>query len=271
MFFTVLGWIAFALFILGLIVPKTIFISKKKTRKSSLLYLLIAIVCWIIAAIISVATAKPAAVSLSSSSSSASSVASVSKSSTGSVKPAPSSAPATPSTISVNQTLSDGYYTVGVDFPAGTYNFTAASGSGNVITTDGEINEIMGDQGDKTFNNAKLQNGTVLSVSGVQLQIASSNASGATLKPRNQSGLVTKQLAAGNYTAGTDFPAGTYDLTAVSGQGNVISQNGTLPLNAIMSTDDSDGMSTKTYKNVTFKAGNTLQITGVTISISPSK
>lgn len=187
-------------------------------------------------------------------------------------KPAPSSAaPAAPKTISVNQTLSDGYYTVGVDFPAGTYNFTAVSGSGNVITTDGEINEIMGDQGDKTFNNAKLQNGTVLSVSDVQLQITSSNASGVALKPRNQSGLVTKQLAAGNYTAGTDFPAGTYDLTAVSGQGNVISQNGVLPLNTIMGTDDSDGMSTKTYKNVTFKTGNILQITGVSISISPSK
>lgn len=273
MFFTVLGWIAFALLIVGLIAPKTIFISKKKTRKSAFLYLLIAIICWIIGAIIGASSAKPTSSSASSAAPSAPSTAAVSKSTSSAASMASSSpaAPTAPATISVNQTLSDGYYTIGVDLPAGTYNLNATKGSGNVMTADGAINEIMSTSSNTTFSNAKLSNGQILEVSGVTLQVSSSNASGAALKPRNQSGLVTKQLGSGNYTAGTDFPAGTYDLTAVSGSGNVSDDAQPDILNAVMGTDTSDGMSVSTYKNVTFKSGVVLQISGVTISISPSK
>ena len=56
--------------------------------------------------------------------------------------------------------LSAGNYVAGVDIPAGTYNLTATSGSGNVSSSNmysGGLNEIMGSPADEytqeTFNN----------------------------------------------------------------------------------------------------------------------
>lgn len=266
-FFGFLTFAAAICFIIGLIKPGAlVFWSKKKSRGMSSIVYGAAFVVFLIIACVS-ASPKASAPAATTADSKSSQTSTVSKSSSSKAE-ASSTAP---KTISVNQTLTDGYYTIGTDIPAGTYNFTATGNSGNVIASNGSINEIMGDSGDKTYSNAKLTNGQVLSISGVTLQITSNNASGNTLKPRNQSGLSEKQLAAGNYTAGTDFPAGVYDLKAVSGQGNVICENGSLPLNTIMGTDNSDGMATKTYKNVSFKSGNVLKITGVTISITPSK
>ena len=265
--FLFLAFAAFTCTIIGFIDPKIIvFWSKNKNRKmSSVVYGLAFVLFLILAG----STAGPSTTSVPTASSVASSRASLVSSSVVSKSTASSSAVQT--ALSVNQTITDGYYTVGTDIPAGTYNFSAVEGYGNVITTDGEINEIMGESGSKTYNNAKLILGQVLSVSGVKLEITSSNASGAALKQRNQSGLVTKQLSAGNYTVGTDFPAGTYDLSAVSGEGNVICNNGIIFLNAVLSTEPETGLSTSTYKNVTFKAGNVLKISQVTISITPSK
>lgn len=177
------------------------------------------------------------------------------------------------SSVKVDKTLESGFYTVGVDIPAGTYNFKAVSGGGNVSTSDVSVNEIMGtaDKGSNyqaTFNNAKLSNGIVLDIAGVSVEVTCDNASGAALKPRNQSITGVKQFAAGNYTAGKDFTAGTYDLVVVSGGGNVSTADG--KLNAIMGTDSDDSY-LKNYHNVEFKDGAVLNISGVTISLTPSK
>jgi hypothetical protein len=51
------------------------------------------------------------------------------------------------------------------------------------------------------------------------------------------------ELSSGHYTAGIDFPAGTYDIVAVSGGGNVSSSNMfSGGINAIMGVDTSSGM-----------------------------
>jgi hypothetical protein len=74
--------------------------------------------------------------------------------------------------------------------------------------------------------------------------------------------------------AGKDFAAGTYDISVVSGNGNVSDDDPDLNamLNAIMGTDTSNGMSLQNYSNVNFKSGVTLNISGgVTITLIPSK
>ena len=68
------------------------------------------------------------------------------------------------------------------------------------------------------------------------------------------------ELGAGNYIAGVDIPAGKYDLEAVSGGGNVNSDNiFTGGINEIMGVEDDD-FYIKTYNNLTLEDGETLEI-----------
>lgn len=72
-------------------------------------------------------------------------------------------------------------------------------------------------------------------------------------------------LSNGNYIAGDDFPAGTYDVVAVSGRGNVISDNfldgG---INAMIGAinDEFSEYYSREYKNIKFEFGTKLQIIG---------
>lgn len=80
----------------------------------------------------------------------------------------------------------------------------------------------------------------------------------------------TIELSNGNYVAGTDFEAGTYTITAVSGNGNVHSSNMfSGGLNAIMGTNN-DGFYELEYKNIKLPVGTTLTIDGVTVRLTPS-
>jgi hypothetical protein len=220
--------------------------------------------------------------SSSSTSSTAASSAS-SSSATSSASSAASSsqtADATPSTVAVNTNLTSGNYTVGTDFPAGTYNLSVVSGKGNVSSSNmytGGVNAMMGvDDGSglyqQQYSNIKLDDKVVLTVSGgVTINIVCNAASGETLKPRSQSITETVSLGNGNFTAGTDFTAGTYNIIVVSGKGNVSSSNiydgG---INAMMGIDDGTGLYEKEYKNIDLPTGTTLTIDGVKIQLVPS-
>lgn len=77
----------------------------------------------------------------------------------------------------------------------------------------------------------------------------------------------TKTLSNGFYTVGTDIEIGTYDLTAVSGGGNlfIYTSSGRLYVNEMMGTGDSRFYS-KTYNNISLGYGYTVEIAnGVTI------
>lgn len=73
---------------------------------------------------------------------------------------------------------------------------------------------------------------------------------------------VTFELSSGNYTAGIDYPSGKYNITALSGSGNVISDNmfdgG---INAMMGTED-DELFEKEYKNIKLTEGTVLSVSG---------
>ena len=110
----------------------------------------------------------------------------------------------------------------------------------------------------------------VLSILGPTIEVTSSNASGASLKSRNQSITKTYQYSAGNYLSGVDFLAGTYNIAEVSGSGTVKDNNGLTPLNAPIG-DGNDGLSVTSYQNVNFPSGDKLSVSGgVKIDLIPS-
>lgn len=188
----------------------------------------------------------------------------------------------TPSTISFEQEFSSGNYTAGIDFPAGKYDIVAVSGGGNVSSSDGGINAVMGtedknelmDMYEQEYKNIDLPDGTTLTISGVTVRLTSDAASGDPLTPRNQEITETVDLGNGNFVAGEDFPAGVYNIVAVSGGGNVSSSNlyegG---INAILGTEDQNeimDMYEQEYKNIDLPEGTTLTISGVQIQLVPS-
>lgn len=183
-----------------------------------------------------------------------------------------SSAPASvaPTTKVYSSTLLPGFYEVGTDIPAGTYDFKIASGSGNVTSDDGSINLIMGNGDDsmyqKSYKNAELTDGMTLSISQCSIKVSSKEAS-TEVKKRDNSSAKEFSAASGKYKAGKDFKAGYYDIKLTGGSGNVIcTDNG---LNAIMSTDSTMGVTE--YKNVKFSDGNTLDLEGANVKLIPSK
>ena len=173
--------------------------------------------------------------------------------------------------------LSSGHYVAGVDIPAGTYNLTATSGNGNVNSSNmysGGLNEIMGTPADdlyiETFNNLQLPEGETLSLTGtVTLHIVSDNAHTGSMTERTVDDEVQTDLSSGNYVAGTDFPAGVYNIISTGNSGNVNSDNmyegG---LNEILG-DGSDGYSVKQVNNVELPEGTTLTISGTSIQLLP--
>ena len=155
--------------------------------------------------------------------------------------------------------LSNGNFTAGIDFPAGTYDLEAVKGGGNVSSDNmfsGGVNLIMGVKADdmyvKSFKNAKFPKGTVLSVKNVTIKISSKKAEIGKMSKRVNTATKSVELSSGNYVAGTDFVAGIYDIKIVSGNGNVSSDNSFQGgINAIMGVN-SDEMYQKEYKNVVF-------------------
>ena len=74
-------------------------------------------------------------------------------------------------------------------------------------------------------------------------------------------------FSSGNYVAGKDFPSGTYNISAVSGFGNVSTDD--FSLNAIMGVKSEDilDIADQTYSNVLFEEGVTLSVDGVKIKM----
>jgi hypothetical protein len=81
--------------------------------------------------------------------------------------------------------------------------------------------------------------------------------------------VVAKQyvFGAGNYISGKAFEAGTYDIQAVSGSGNVCSSNmWDGGLNETMATQE-DNLYVKEFKGAKLPAGTTLTIMGMKVKL----
>lgn len=167
----------------------------------------------------------------------------------------------------------------GSRYSGGTYTLTAVAGSGNVNSSNmfsGGLNEIMAAQPDEysvaEFKNAKMESGITLKLSGtIELKLSCNSAAVSKMEARNNPLSEEIELGSGNYIAGTDFPAGEYDIIAIDGNGNVNSSNmfdgG---LNEIFSTA-ADGYSISEFKNARFDEGVELKISSCTVKLVPSK
>lgn len=171
--------------------------------------------------------------------------------------------------------LRAGNYIAGKDIPVGTYNLTATAGSGNVSSSNmynGGLNEVMGVENDgfnqQSFNGLKMEEGVVLTLgSTVVIHMVSEDARTQEVTGRTSEEGETINLQAGNYTAGTDFPSGTYKIVSTGTSGNVSSSNmydgG---LNEIMGTD---GFGIAEFANAVLPEGTTLTISGTTVQLVP--
>lgn len=175
------------------------------------------------------------------------------------------------SNIETEYTLTAGHYTAGIDIPVGKCDVVAVSGTGNLSSSNmfmGGVNEMFGiDDGNgfytESFNGLKLPAGTVLSLNNrlvVKLTY--------TKVERNFSGRAYNEasaieLSSGNYTAGEDFPAGIYKITAISGTGNLSSSNMfNGGLNEMFGIDDGTGFYNGQFLNAEFSDGCELTVSG---------
>lgn len=175
--------------------------------------------------------------------------------------------------------LSAGHYIAGVDFPAGTYNITAVSGAGNVSSSNmhsGGLNELMSGTANgnyiSSFENAKLEAGTKLSISSsVTISLSSNNAEASKVSGRTEDDSAAITLNSGNYIAGKDFPEGTYNIVGTGGIGNVSSDNMYYGgLNEVIGSGK-DGVSISEFKHATFDKGTSLEISGTSVKLIPIK
>ncbi len=184
------------------------------------------------------------------------------------------------SAVATEYTLAAGNYTAGVDIPSGRCNVVAVKGQGNVSSSNmysGGMNEVFGvDDGSdfytEEFNGLKLPEGTVLHVGGsVTIQLSySSIESGFSGRTYDDVNAIT--LTTGNYEAGIDFPAGVYKAVAVSGTGNLSSDNmfdgG---LNEMFGIDNGYGWYIDEFTNVDLPEGTELSVGGgVTVKLIPA-
>ncbi|MCI1965857.1 MAG: hypothetical protein LKJ17_06975 [Oscillospiraceae bacterium] len=227
-------------------------------------------------------SSQPTAVNSSSEASQTSTNSEVSQTASKTAAPssaAPSSATPAPKLKVYTAELSNGNFTAGMDFPAGTYTITAVKGNGNVSSDNmysGGLNAMMGTQSndlyEKEYKNIDLPDGVVLTISNVTVKIVSKDEVDAeNLKKRENTATKSVTLSSGNYIAGEDLEAGIYNITAVKGSGNVSSDNMySGGLNAIMGTT-ADDMYQKEFKNIVLDNGVQLTISGVTVKLEPSK
>ena len=201
-------------------------------------------------------------------------------------------------------TLTAGHYTVGIDIPVGTYSFFSKAGSGNLYSSDSSINEIFTAEdsvADKTYkeyglenfgteeiNNIYLSDGIIVTVTGTQ-QISAGCDDGLTsaMVSRNQDGLEGIELGYGLYAAGDDFPAGTYNVVWLEGNGNIQTDPFDMDtgINEIMgdiSTETNSEVSKtindlnellyiKEFKNLFFAENDILRINDIKVKLVPSE
>lgn len=131
----------------------------------------------------------------------------------------------------------------------------------------GNIPPAASGQSSTTLSSVASVRSTAPGASSVMSQAGQSSAALAssavsTLKPYSAT------LGSGHYTSGIDFPAGTYTITAVKGNGNVSTSNMySGGLNAVMGVKAGD-MYQKEFKNAKIPDGEVLSVSGVTVKIS---
>ena len=120
--------------------------------------------------------------------------------------------------------LSAGYYQIGIDLPEGIYKCTRKDGTGFLNIVDSEHNvyqyESFQENDPEEISDLKMFQGAVLQISGgVVLNLETENAQASSMEEAEPNPLTEELTLEGDNSAGTDFPPGTYDVSAADNFG----------------------------------------------------
>lgn len=177
--------------------------------------------------------------------------------------------------------IKDGYYTAGVDIPAGKFDITPTGGIGYVSSDEDSANLCSSGYDSKkygeyanSYKNYKLKKGEILEVQGVQIKITysvvSSDVIGRVYDNEN-----AIELSAGNYEVGKDLVPGRYNVKYVSGEGGYVSSNrseGECILSSNIDGDSKTDEYVDCVSNVLLEQGEVIEVTsGLTVLFVPEK
>lgn len=176
--------------------------------------------------------------------------------------------------------LKGGYYTAGVDIPAGTFDMQATAGVGFA----GDVNLRGPEYTKKDFDdfneyyrsksNYKLSAGQVIDVCDVQVKISYSKVTKKATGRYYNAGAGIK-LRPGKYKVGTHIPAGRYNVKYISGEGGCITTNrweGSCVCECNMDGDPKTGDYTDFFSNVVLKNNEVFEVSdGLTVMFIPER
>lgn len=201
-------------------------------------------------------------------------------------------------------TITSGNFVSGVDFAPGEYDITAIGGTGQLYVytpDDGESFKHMSENPDnsdytnliKQDNNVLLPSGSLITVNNmvIELNLIDSQDKNRNINFDKNPANKEISLPQGKYTAGKDFPAGTYDLTYTEHYGNVWMSGmiSTITKGAYKNENESVHLAAKNankanesdrsaavefqngFKNATFSEGDSLEVSSDNFKMTPSK
>ena len=115
--------------------------------------------------------------------------------------------------------LSAGYYQIGIDLPEGIYKCTRKDGTGYINIVDSEHNvyqyESFQENDPEEITDLKMFQGAVLQISGgAVFTLETENGQTSSMEEAEPNPLTDELTLEGYNAAGTDFPPGTYDVSA---------------------------------------------------------
>ena len=174
--------------------------------------------------------------------------------------------------------LGVGFYTAGIDIPAGRFDVIPTRGVGFIDTESNGAN-LRGPGHDddegyaESYKNFKLEEDETLEVKGVQVRIEYSSRT-SQVKGRIFDESKARKFGAGNYIVGEDIDAGCYSIKCVSGCGFVASnrEEGSCILSSNMDNDPETDDYFETVANARLVDGEEIQVTsGLTVQFVPEK
>lgn len=182
--------------------------------------------------------------------------------------------------------LENGYYTVGIDIPAGTCNIYATGGSGNILysadgtidtysTYDDDLNQALSASSEiaaKEIENYTLKTGYTIHISGNVRVKAEYHEITAICSGRNYDTDTKITLKSGSYEAGKDFEPGVYTITAIEGNGSLSSSNAfNLGIDELFGVFDGSETYVPKAVNITLSEGTILDIADITVEMVREK
>ena len=177
--------------------------------------------------------------------------------------------------------LENGYYTIGVDIPAGICEIYATSGTGNILYSadgtietysdfDDDLNQVLTVSSTEVEKivDYPLKEGYVIHISGpVRAKVTYSEITSLCMT-RNYDEDNKFILEPGIYTAGVNFESGIYTINAIDGNGYLTSSNAfELGVDELFGVFDGTEAYVPKTEHVTFKEGDILEVTDVTIEM----